>query len=72
MKKHEFHSAIVSAILMALIVVMVDIIAAGNIFTLDWYALANAGVIALLTGLVSALKSLLTNSKGKIVGIKIK
>jgi len=65
-------SALVSTVLMAVLVVLTNIIAAGNVFKLDWYALANAGIIALFTGFVSLLKSLLTTSSGTIAGIQIK
>ncbi len=73
-KKHitSLKSAFVSAVLVALIVVFSDIIAVGNIFELNWRDLANAGIMSLFTGLVSILKSLLTDNSGKVLGMKIK
>ena len=68
----DVKSALVTGVIMALAVVISDILVTGNIFTIDWYALLNTGVIAFLTAMVSLLKSLLTTSEGKIAGVKIK
>lgn len=62
-------SALVSAVLMALVQVAGYIIGIGNIFAIDWKVMANMGVIALLTGLVSVVKNLLTTDNGNFAGI---
>lgn len=66
-------SALVSGLIMALIVIITNILAIGDIFKLDWAVLINAGVIAFLTSIVSFLKSLLTTDSGKFIGlVKVK
>lgn len=61
-------SALVSAVLMAILTVAGYVISLGNIFAIDWKVMANLGVISLLTGLVSLIKNYLTNDDGKFVG----
>lgn len=68
----EVKSAIVSGVIMALVVVITEVLVAGNIWVLDLKALLNTGIIAFLTIFVSFLKSLLTTSNGTIAGVKIK
>ena len=66
-------SALVSVCLMAILAGAGYIIESGDIFSIDWRALANIGVIALLTGVVSIIKSLFTNSNGVFAGsVKVK
>ena len=66
-------SAIVSALLMAALQVSGYILSVGDIFKIEWNALANIAVLSLVTGLVSVIKSTLTNEKGEFVGaVKVK
>jgi hypothetical protein len=65
-------SALVSGVMMAILTVAIHIIGVGDIFSLDVKAIANIGVISLLTSVVSFLKSALTGSEGTIAGIKVK
>jgi hypothetical protein len=70
---NDIKSALVSAVLMAVLAMAMYIINAGNIFAIDWNDLANTGIIALLTGVVSLVKSLLTNNNGVFAGsVKVK
>ena len=62
-------SALVSTILMAVLGVAGYIIGLGDIFQIDWRALANVGVMALLTGVVSLIKNFLTSDSGKFANI---
>lgn len=68
----DVKSALITVILGALVVLLIEIIDANNIYALDWKTIINDAVIALLMGLVSIIQSLLTNSKGVIAGIKVK
>jgi len=66
-------SALVSVCLMAILSGSVYIIESGDIFAINWRTLVNIGSIALLTGIVSIIKSLLTNSNGVFAGsVKVK
>jgi len=62
-------SAIISGVLMALFAMCTYIVSVGNIFTMDYAQLANIGAIAGVTSIVSLLKSMLTTSDGKFVGM---
>jgi len=64
----QVKSALVSAALTALLAMAGYIISVGDIFAVDLYALANAGSLAALTGIVSLLKSTLTTPQGNFVG----
>jgi len=68
----DVKEALAMGIIMALVVVILEVIAAKSIFGLDWKTLANTGVMAFLTVFVSFLKSLLTTSSGTLAGVKIK
>jgi hypothetical protein len=66
-------SALVSGVLMAVLVVCGYIIEIGDIFNISLKAVANIGVMSLLTSAVSLIKSLLTTSAGNFAGLtKIK
>ena len=62
-------SALVYGILTALVVVGIEVIAAKNIFALDWKTLVNDGVIAMVGVFVSLIKNFLTTNEGKFVGV---
>lgn len=64
----EVKGALVSGILMAILVVLIQMIQVGNIFSLDWKSLLNVGIFAFITSIVSFLKSFLTNKTGKFIG----
>lgn len=65
-------SALVSTVLMAVLAIAVYILNLGDVFKIEVNSLVNVGVMALLTGVVSLIKSLLTNDEGKVVGIQVK
>lgn len=69
----EVKKALVLGVLMALLVVITEVIAVGDIYGLDWKTLLNLGIIALLTSFASFLQDLLTTRSGRFVGaVKIK
>lgn len=66
-KLYDFFSAFVSAALVALIGAILTV---GDVFHLDWHQLANTAILA---GLASFLKVLMTNRQGDFAGvIKVK
>jgi len=62
-------SALVYGGLWALLAVMVEIKAVGNIFALDWQALANVGVMAFIAFVIVLLKNLFTTDNGNFMGV---
>ena len=64
-------SALVSGIIMGILAIAAYIIGVGNIFTLDFHTLINAGVLAALVTIVSLIKSFLTTSRGSVVGVQV-
>lgn len=67
--KETLKSALVSTILMGILAVLGYILQVGDVFKLEWHDLINIGVMALLTGLVSLIKTVLTSSDGVFAGI---
>lgn len=66
-------SALVSTVLMAVLAMAMYVLNLGDVFKIEVHSLVNVGVMALLTGVVSLIKSLLTDSEGKFVGkMKVK
>lgn len=61
-------SALVSALITAILAMASYIIGVGDIFHLDSHSLVNIGVLAALTTVVSLIKSFLTNENGTFVG----
>ncbi len=72
MNSTNLKSALISAMLMALIGIITYVLGVGNIFDLDFHSLLNIGVIAFLTGLVSYFKSSMTTSTGTFGGVQIR
>ena len=71
--KTKIVSALISGLLMAILVVLIEIVNAKTIYSLDWKTIISDGVIALLTAIVSLIKSLLTTSNGNFIGaVKVK
>lgn len=69
----EVKSAIVYALLTALLQICIYIAGVGSIFKVEWHTLVDIGVIALIVGFISIIKNLLTTSDGKFLGaIKVK
>lgn len=69
----DVKSAIVYGLLIAILTVLIFIKTAGSIYSIDWKTALDMFVISLITSGVSLLKSLLTTSDGKFVGlIKVK
>lgn len=62
-------SALVSGVLMAILGIALNVIQTGDVFAVDVKELINVGVIALLTSIVSFLKSILTTQNGNFAGI---
>jgi len=65
-------SALVSVALSAVLAGALYILQIGDVFAIDVHGLVNVVAIAVLVGVVSFLKSLGTDTKGKFGGIKIK
>jgi hypothetical protein len=61
-------SALVSALITAVLAIAGYIIGVGNIFEIDVHAMANVGALSALTAIVSIVKSFLTTSSGNFVG----
>ena len=64
-------SALVSGIIMGILAIAAYIIGVGNIFTLDFHSLLNAGVLSALVTIVSLIKSFLTTSSGSVAGVQV-
>jgi len=65
-------SALLSTVLMAIVGMAVYVIGLGDVFLIELKPLVNVGAIALLTGIVSVIKSLLTSyDTGKAVGVQV-
>ena len=61
-------SALVSAVITAILAGAGYIIGVGNVFQIDVHAFVNVLALSALTALVSVIKSLLTTSQGNFVG----
>lgn len=62
-------SAIVYAILMALLSMIVYVISVHDLWAIDTHVLINSGVLAFFTGITSLIKNILTTDSGKFLGI---
>lgn len=62
-------SAITSALIMGFLAICGYILGVGSIWDIDFHNLANAGVLAVLTAIVSILKSYFTTPTGTFAGI---
>lgn len=60
--------ALVTAFITAVITIFIYIIGVGDIFALNYKALANVGVLSALTAFVDLVRSALTTSKNNFVG----
>ncbi len=65
----NFKSAFVFAVLTAFVAVIVYILGLGDVFKIDGHTITNIGVMALLNGVLSLLKSFLTTDTGKFLGV---
>lgn len=70
--KTSLKSALVTSLLSAALGIAGYIVSVADVFKLNFHALINVGVFALLTPLISLLKSLLTQTDGTALGIRIK
>lgn len=71
--KTNIKNALVWVVLTAISSILIYIIGVGDVFNLDTKALINIGAMSLFNGLLSLIKSLMTNNEtGKIAGIKVK
>ena len=68
----QIKSALVSGVLMMVLAMAMYVIGVGDIFSIDGRVLANTGVMALLTAIVSFIKSVMTTGKGTVLGVKVK
>lgn len=62
-------SALVSTLLMAVLTVGTYIVSVGDVFNLNYHTITNLFVLSLVTGIVSLLKSILTDESGTFAGI---
>lgn len=62
-------SALVYVFLTATLSILIYIIGIGDIFLISTKSLVNIGVMSLATGFVSVIKSFLTTSEGKFLGV---
>lgn len=67
--KKQVISALISGLLIGVVAVASQILANGSIFGLDMHKLADVGAMAIITFLVSFLKSFLTTNDGKFIGL---
>lgn len=65
-------SALVSAVLMAILAVLAFIVQQGSIFGLNVQQVANVFVISLFTAIVSFVKNSFTSPVGTFAGIKVR
>lgn len=70
--KTQIKGALVSTVLMAILSIIVYILGVGDIFAVDVKVLVNVGVMSLLAGIASLLKAVLTDSTGRVAGIKVR
>ncbi len=54
---------------MATLAIIGYVTSLGDIFKIEWHALANIGTLSFLGGLGSLIKSFLTDSTGKFAGV---
>jgi len=62
-------SALVFAILTAVVAMIVYVLGLGDIFKIEPHTIANIGAMSLLNGVLSLLKAFLTNSNGEFLGV---
>lgn len=61
-------SALVTGILTAVLAIAVYLVSLGDVYKANTHDLVNVGSLALLTTLISLIKSFLTTSDGKFLG----
>jgi hypothetical protein len=61
-------SALVSGVITGVLAIAGYIIGLGDVFAIDIHSLVNVGALAVLTTVVSLVKSWLTTDAGKFVG----
>lgn len=64
-------SALVSVVLAAIVAVGGYIIGVGDYTKIDLHVVINTGIMTVLVGVVSLIKSSGTNSAGKFAGVKV-
>jgi hypothetical protein len=64
-------SALVSGVIMGILAIAAYIIGVGDIFSLNFHSLANAGALATLVTIVSLFKSFITTETGTVAGIQV-
>lgn len=67
--KANVQSAIVYGLLWGLLSVLLQVQQAGSIFGLDWKAIADAGVLAVIAVVITLLKNLFTTDAGNFLGL---
>jgi hypothetical protein len=65
-------SALVSGVIMAILAIAGYVLGVGDVYSLDHKMIVNTGVMALLTAIVSYIKSSATDDAGKFLGITVK
>ena len=70
--KTQIKSALVSVVLMAILSIIVYILGVGDIFAVNVKIIVNIGVMSLLSGIASLIKSSFTTEAGKFAGVKVK
>jgi thiamine transporter ThiT len=70
--KTNIKSALVTTLLMGILAMAGYIIGVGDIFKLNTHVLINSGVMAVLAGIVSLIKSYGTTDHGTFAGVQIK
>lgn len=65
-------SALVSGVIMGVLAMATYIVGLGDVFKIDVHSLVNVGALAVLTAVVSLIKSYLTTSDGAFLGVQIK
>lgn len=68
----DVKSALVSGVITGILAIAGYIIGVGDVFAIDVHAMVNVGALALLTSVVSIIKSLLTTSTGTVASVQVK
>ena len=66
----NIQSAVMSGIIMGILAIFAYIIGVGNIFTLNFHSLVNAGVLTALVTIVSLIQSVFTTNAGSTAGVQ--
>jgi hypothetical protein len=67
----QIKSGLISGLITAILATFVYIIGVGSVFNLNLHSMVNVFTLALLVSIVSWIKSFLTTSDGKALGVTV-